>query len=200
MICSHNFLLDNHFKIFTFPSYYFRSDKSSANYVFICKKFYLLSLFKELGIINNLEFSGNNTYSPFDMSLSIIIQHRTIINASFNISIAQNGLCLLKFYAIPKLHNFPYKFRFITSALLCVNFLRIYTAFFNTSEDTSSTTAPFFKVFPTVISFSVCRTPISLLTLFLVFKDVSFVFSSFCALFSSPHIWFIKIFGRFMFK
>ncbi len=94
------------------------ADKASGNFVFTCKKFCISTLAKELGINVISGYAlGNKTYHciTHQSSENIISTHQSF-QANFGIKIPENEMILPCFYAIPKLHKNPYKFRFIVGA------------------------------------------------------------------------------------
>ena len=95
-------------------------DKASNNFVFVCKKFYVLVLLKELGFNDNFLPIGNITYSTVkDTKEKIIERHAHELANIFNINIGNDNRILPKLFWIPKLHKSPYKFRFIAGARNC---------------------------------------------------------------------------------
>ena len=105
-------------------------DKASNNYVFVCKKFYLLTLLNELGYdLTSLECRGNSTYHPVNSVEDDIIQeHVNFIKDNFNIRVSEDNLCLPRIFWIPKLHKNPYKSRFIAGASKCTTLKQISVA------------------------------------------------------------------------
>ena len=93
-------------------------DKASSNYSFICKKFYILVLLKELGFdLNNLEPKGNITYAIDHRKIeNIISQHCDDLYNLFKIRCKEENKKVARLYWLPKLHKTPYKFRFIAGA------------------------------------------------------------------------------------
>ena len=96
-------------------------DKAANNYVFICKKFYLITLMKELGVdLGTFECVGNNTYSPINISEEELIeQHCCYIKDTFDITVTRANRCIPRIFWTPKLHKTPYKARFIAGASKC---------------------------------------------------------------------------------
>ena len=83
------------------------------NIVFVCKSHYIDCLIKELGIDNSL---GNPTYTP--TTEEILDNHRFVL-CSFGISTKDEELDLPSLYWIPKLHNYPFKQRYIGGFAKC---------------------------------------------------------------------------------
>ena len=97
-------------------------DKASCNFSFICKKFYIQTLVKELGFNNiTLDCIGNDTYKPCseDESFHVNQISETLLER-FNIVVEDNNLRLARIFWNPKLHKNPYKARFIAGARFCV--------------------------------------------------------------------------------
>ena len=94
-------------------------DKAPNNYSFICKKFYMIIMCKELGIsfdMNGIKVQGNDTYNKDSRDINQIIHaHEKLANA-FRIQLDKDDKCIPILHAIPKMHKVPYKFRFIAGA------------------------------------------------------------------------------------
>ena len=96
-------------------------DKASGNFAFICKKFFISVLLKELGFnMQSFQPVGNVTYSPCSsMALDIVNDHCDTLKTQFDISCPASDLKLPKLFWVPKLHKDPYKSRFIAGARNC---------------------------------------------------------------------------------
>ena len=96
-------------------------DKASNNYVFVCKKYYITVLMKELGMdFSSFACEGNETYSPVNDSYdSIIERHCKIMDEDFGITVNQENQVLPRIFWNPKLHKTPFKARFIAGATFC---------------------------------------------------------------------------------
>ena len=97
-------------------------DKATNNYVFICKKYYLITLMTELGIdLNTLVCTGNGTYQPVNNmnEIDIINSHYDIIKNEFNITISEDNKSIPRIFWNPKLHKTPYKARYIAGSSKC---------------------------------------------------------------------------------
>ena len=95
-------------------------DKASNNFAFVCKKFYVQMLLKELGFNQELQPIGNITYSPEKTGYEdIILRHCQVLAERFHINLTNENKVLPKLFWIPKLHKNPFKFRFIAGARLC---------------------------------------------------------------------------------
>jgi hypothetical protein len=97
-------------------------DKASNNFSFICKKFYILTLLKELGFdLNTLTCAGNDTYSPCNLTEEELVKDiSNLLIDKFKIKVTDEDKCLARFFWNPKLHKNPYKARFIAGAKKCV--------------------------------------------------------------------------------
>ena len=91
--------------------------KLHANYVIIvCKKYYIDTLVKELGI-NNV--NNNPTYIPIDDSFETIMKSHNQFITSVGLEISEEDQNLPYLYWTPKLHKSPYKHRFIAGSSKC---------------------------------------------------------------------------------
>ena len=96
-------------------------DKAANNFVIVCKKFYVLTLMKELGV-DGTHFNclGNQTYSPvLDNETEIVEKHCRILQDKFGIIVKDVNKKLPRIFWNPKLHKVPYKARFIAGATNC---------------------------------------------------------------------------------
>ena len=96
-------------------------DKASCNFAFICKKFYVEILLKELGFdLTSFAPTGNVTYTPIDDEVNgVISKHKDVMKEKFQTRCTDTNLRVPKIYWLPKLHKSPYKFRFIAGAKNC---------------------------------------------------------------------------------
>ena len=96
-------------------------DKAASNYAFVCKKFYVMTLLKELGYdLSSFSPIGNLTYTPIESNAACVIKnHSDILRDEFDTVCNDKNLKLPKLFWIPKLHKVPYKFRFIAGAKHC---------------------------------------------------------------------------------
>ena len=92
------------------------ADKASNNVVFVCKKYYVECLIRELGINGT---SGNPTYTATTLSKEEIIDNHKSIIASFGLHVEDDDCELPRLYWIPKLHKNPYKQRYIAGSFKC---------------------------------------------------------------------------------
>ena len=92
--------------------------KLHANYVIIvCKKYYIDTLVKELGI-NNVNIN-NPTYIPIDDSFETIVKSHNQFITSVGLEISEEDQNLPYLYWTSKLHKSPYKHRFIAGSSKC---------------------------------------------------------------------------------
>ena len=92
-------------------------DKANGNVSFICKRFYIDVLIKELGINNINNENDITTYKEHNTSdLQIINKHSNVLHKKFNLSVNQENKILPTIYWIPKLHKNPSKARFIIAS------------------------------------------------------------------------------------
>ncbi len=96
------------------------ADKATSNFIFVCKKFYIETLCKELGIRQMADgtwaAAGNEVYRPIAGSITDIVEKHEDLCDLFGINIEEDDKVLPMIFAVPKLHKTPYKFRFIAGA------------------------------------------------------------------------------------
>ena len=91
-------------------------DKASNNIAFICKRYYIQVLIKELGLAGN----HTDTYMSIDSDLPTIIdKHTSELHQEFKITTPDDMKTLPDIYWIPKLHKTPVKARFIIASKKC---------------------------------------------------------------------------------
>ena len=83
----------------------------------MCKKYYIDTLVKELGI-NNVNIN-NPTYIPIDDSFETIVKSHNQFITSVGLEISEEDQNLPYLYWTPKLHKSPYKHRFIAGSSKC---------------------------------------------------------------------------------
>ena len=92
-------------------------DKATGNVAVICKRFYAMVLFKELGIS---ESSTTKTYKKFRTSIKTVVNNqKNVLKKKFNLDVSAENECLPHIYWLPKMHKNPCKFRFIIAAPKC---------------------------------------------------------------------------------
>jgi hypothetical protein len=92
------------------------ADKAPNNNVCVCKSHYIDYLIKELGIDTLV---GNPTYTPTTHTKEEILDNHKSVLYSFGISTKDEELDLPSLYWIPKLHNCPFKQRYIAGSAKC---------------------------------------------------------------------------------
>ena len=93
------------------------ADKVANNVIVVCKKYYIDTLVKELGI-NNIN-SNNPTYIPIDDSFETIIKSHNQFITSVGLEMSEEDQNLPYLYRTPKLHKSPFKHRFIAGSSKC---------------------------------------------------------------------------------
>ena len=93
------------------------ADKAANNVIIVCKKYYIDTLVKELGI-NNVNIN-NPTYIPIDDSFETIVKSHNQFITSVGLKISEEDQNLPYLYWTPKLHKSPYKHRFIAGSSNC---------------------------------------------------------------------------------
>ena len=83
------------------------ADKAANNVIIVCKKYYIDTLVKELGI-NNVSIS-NPTYIPIDGSFETIVKSHNQFITSVGLEMSEQDQNLPYLYWTPKLHKSPYK-------------------------------------------------------------------------------------------
>ena len=94
-------------------------DKAANNFAFVCKKFYIDVLRKELGITVQGAAVGNNVYQPVRFSMNYIFGEHSKFLAEYNISLDEANKHIPFLYWTSKQHKTPYKSRFIAGACKC---------------------------------------------------------------------------------
>ena len=93
------------------------ADKAANNVIIVCKKCYIDTLVKELGI-NNVNIS-NPTYIPTDDSFETIVKSHNQFITSVGLEMCKEDQNLPYLYWTPKLHKSPYKHQFIAGSSKC---------------------------------------------------------------------------------
>ena len=89
------------------------------NIIIICKRYYIETLIKELGLDNSSTTTGNSTYTPCEMSSEDIVNTHDTFMKSFGIELSDDDKRLPYLYWTPKLHKSPVKHRFIAGSSKC---------------------------------------------------------------------------------
>ena len=95
------------------------ADKAPNNIIIICKRYYIETLIKELGLDNSSTTTGNSTYTPCQMSSEDIVNTHDTFMKSFGIELSDDDKRLPYLYWTPKLHKSPVKHRFIAGSSKC---------------------------------------------------------------------------------
>ena len=95
------------------------ADKAPNNIIIICKRYYIETLIKELGLDNSSTTTGNSTYTPCQMSSEDIVNTHDTFMKSFGIELSDDNKRLPYLYWTPKLHKSPVKHRFIAGSSKC---------------------------------------------------------------------------------
>ena len=93
------------------------ADKAANNVIIVCRKYYIDTLVKELGI-NNVNIN-NPTYIPIDDSFETIMTSHNQFVTSVGLEISEEDQNLPYLYWTPKLHKSPYKHRFVAGSSKC---------------------------------------------------------------------------------
>ena len=95
------------------------ADKAPNNIIIICKRYYIETLIKELGLDNCSTPTGNSTYTSFQMSSKDIVNTHDTFMKSLGIELSDDDKRLPYLYWTPKLHKSPVKHRFIAGSSKC---------------------------------------------------------------------------------
>ena len=88
------------------------ADKAANNVIVVCKKYYIETLIKELGI-NTTNISPNSTYIPSADSFDEILKSHCKFIESVGLEMSEEDKHLPYLYWTPELHKVPFKHRFI---------------------------------------------------------------------------------------
>ena len=88
------------------------AEKAANNVIIMCKKYYIDTLVKELGI-NNVNIN-NTTYIQIDDSFETILKSHNQFIKSVGLEMSEQNQNLPYLYWTPKLHKSQYKHRFIS--------------------------------------------------------------------------------------
>ena len=94
-------------------------DKAANSIAFICKKYYLQVLIKELGLLS----AASNTYQQvYDTLHNILQQQNNTLDSVFELKNNDEEFnCLSCIYWLPKMHQIPSGARFIIAGKKCIN-------------------------------------------------------------------------------
>ena len=94
-------------------------NKYTAAVIIICKRYYIKTLIKELGLNNCSTPTGNSTYTSCQMSSEDIVNTHDTFMKSLGIELSDDDKKLPYLYWTPKLHKSPVKHRFIAGSSKC---------------------------------------------------------------------------------
>ena len=94
------------------------ADKAANNVIIVCKKYYVETLIKELGI-NTTNISPNSTYIPSTDSSDEILKSHCKFIESVGLEMSEEDKNLSYLYWTPKLHKVPFRHRFIAGSSKC---------------------------------------------------------------------------------
>ena len=112
------------------------ADKAANNVIVVCKKYYIDTPVKELGI-NNVN-SNNPAYIPIVDSFEAIMKSRhNQFNTSVGLEMSEEDQTLSYWYWTPKVHKSPYKHRFTAGSSTCTtkDLLYLFTKLLSTIKD-----------------------------------------------------------------
>ena len=94
------------------------ADKAANNVLVVCKKYYIETLMKELGI-STTSISPNSTYIPSTDSFDEILKSHCKFIESVGSEMSEENKNLPHLYWTPKLHKVPFKHHFIAGSNKC---------------------------------------------------------------------------------
>ena len=94
------------------------ADKTVNNVIVVCKKYYIETLMKELGI-NTTNISPNSTYIPSTESFDKILKSHCKFIESVGLEVSEEDKNLPYLHWTPKLPKVPFKHRFIAGSNKC---------------------------------------------------------------------------------
>ena len=94
------------------------ADKAANNVMIVCKRYYIETLIKELGI-NTTNISSNSTYIPSTDSFDEILKSHCKFIESVGLEMSEEDKNLPYLYWTLKLHKVPFKHRFIAGSSKC---------------------------------------------------------------------------------
>ena len=92
------------------------ADKAPNSIIIICKRYYIETLIKELGLDNCSTPTGNSTYTSCQMSSEDIVSTHDTFMKSLGIELSDDNKRLPYQYWTPTLHKSPVKHRFIAGS------------------------------------------------------------------------------------
>ena len=98
---------------------YVPADKAPNNIIIICKRYYIETLIKELGLDNCSTPTGNSTYTSCQMSSEHFVNTHDTFMKSLGTELSDDDKGLPYLYWTPKLHKSPVKHRSIAGSSKC---------------------------------------------------------------------------------
>ena len=95
------------------------ADKAPNNIIIICKRYYIETLVKELGLDNCSTPTGNSAYTSCQISSEDIVNTHHTFMKSLGIELSEEDKRLPYLYWTPKLHKSPVKHHFIAGSSKC---------------------------------------------------------------------------------
>ena len=95
------------------------ADKAPNNVIIICKRYYIETLIKKLGLDNCSTPTGNSTYTSCPVFSKDIVNTHDTFTKSLGIELSDDDKKLPYLYWTPKLHKSPVKHRFIAGSSKC---------------------------------------------------------------------------------
>ena len=95
------------------------ADKAPNNIIIICKRYYIETLIKKLGLDNCSTPTGNSTYTSCQMPFEDIVNTHDTFMTSIGIELSDNDKRLPYLYWTPKLQNSSVKHCFIAGSGNC---------------------------------------------------------------------------------
>ena len=95
------------------------ADKAPDNIIIICKRYYIETLIKELGLDNRSTPTGNSTYTSCQIRSEDIVNTHDTFMKSLGIELSDDDKRLSYLYRNPKLHKSPVKHCFIAGSSKC---------------------------------------------------------------------------------
>ena len=89
------------------------ADKAPNNIITICKRYYIETLIKKLGLDNCSTPTGNSAYTSYQMSFEDIVNTHDTFMKSLGIELSDHDKRLPHLYWTPKLHKSPVKNRLL---------------------------------------------------------------------------------------
>ena len=108
-------------------------DKTSNNYAFVCKKFYIAKLLDEVGFLHG----DSSTYKTSILPPDHFIKKNVEFCSKFGYKVSDRQKCLPTMYWMPKMHKNPIGSRFIVASKICstkklsADVSKIFKLFFN---------------------------------------------------------------------